>query len=336
MTELVSIIIPNRNGEATIERCLTAAYASRYENFEVIVVDDASTDRSVEIIKKFPCTLIVLDSQGGASKARNTGVDHCNGTILFFTDADCLLQEDTLEIAIDTLTSADNDIVLGGTYTVKSEDDNFFSRFQSAFINYFETLHSECPDYIATHAMVMYTNTFKLSAGFSEKYLPILEDVEFSHRVRCNGCKLVVNPKIQVRHIFNFSLSASYANGFRKAMYWTIYSLHNQDLFADSGTASRALKFNIVTLFVISLVLLLMIISGDKTLLVIILLLTVINLVMNRGVLRTFYAAGSKRFFVAASAYYLLFYPWAVGAGGLVGIASYNRYAKKLQGQVDV
>ena len=50
MNDLISIIIPNRNGAATIGKCLAAAVASRHDNFEVIVVDDGSEDDSVEVI----------------------------------------------------------------------------------------------------------------------------------------------------------------------------------------------------------------------------------------------------------------------------------------------
>lgn len=331
MAEFVSIIIPNHNGENTIGLCLEAVFASRYENYEVIVVDDGSIDHSVEIIKKFPCILIELENQCGASRARNRGANNCNGTILFFTDADCLVQEETLSNAVDTLAATDKDIVLGGTYTTMPVDDSFFSRFQSVFINYFETLNSDDPNYIATHAMAMYTSKFKLSGGFREDYLPILEDVEFSHRSRRNGYKLVINPIIQVRHIFNYSLLVSLYNGFRKARYWTIYSIHNRDLLADSGTASRALKLNVAAVFVSGLVILLMIITGETRLSVILLLLITINFVVNNGLLRAFYEAGGARFSIAASAYYLLLYPLAVGAGGLAGVVSYYRYAKRLK-----
>jgi glycosyltransferase involved in cell wall biosynthesis len=331
MTELVSVIIPNRNGEATIGYCLEAILSSRYENLEVIVVDDGSIDQSVEIIKKFPCTLIQLKNQCGASQARNRGVSHCNGNILFFTDADCLLQEETLSIAIESLTGADKDIVLGGTYTKKPVDDSFFGRFQSVFINYFETINSAIPDYIATHAMALYKKTFELNGGFREDFLPILEDVEFCHRIRKKGYQLVLNPAIQVRHVFNFSLLTSLYNGYRKAMYWSIYSLHNRDLFADSGTASRALKINVTTLFFTTLVILLIMVTGEYVLSVIILLLTAINLATNYGILQAFYKAGGSRFLLTASAYYLLLYPLAVGSGGLVGILNYYRYAKSLK-----
>ncbi|TAL24620.1 MAG: glycosyltransferase, partial [Nitrospirae bacterium] len=61
MHKLISVIIPNYNGEATIGKCLEAVFSSEYDKFEVVVVDDCSNDNSVEIIKRFPCRLISLD-----------------------------------------------------------------------------------------------------------------------------------------------------------------------------------------------------------------------------------------------------------------------------------
>ena len=56
--DLVSIIIPNYNSQKTIKYCLDAIYKQDYENYEVFVVDDCSTDKSVEIIKTYPCKLV--------------------------------------------------------------------------------------------------------------------------------------------------------------------------------------------------------------------------------------------------------------------------------------
>ena len=65
MAVKVSIIIPNRNAEATIGECLKAAFASNYKDFEVIVVDDFSSDNSLELIKQFPCKCIQLTNHSG-------------------------------------------------------------------------------------------------------------------------------------------------------------------------------------------------------------------------------------------------------------------------------
>ncbi|MEK7758380.1 MAG: glycosyltransferase family A protein, partial [Pseudomonadota bacterium] len=87
MENLISVIIPNRNGATTIGKCLDAALASRHANFEVIVVDDSSDDNSISVIAHYPCKLLRLSKHGGAALARNLGAQHARGAILFFTDA---------------------------------------------------------------------------------------------------------------------------------------------------------------------------------------------------------------------------------------------------------
>lgn len=330
MADLVSVIIPVRNGAATIARCLEAAFASRYERFEVIVVDDGSDDNSAEIIKTFPCTFVQLPGPCGVSRARNIGACHSHGDILFFTDADCLLNRDTLVAAVATLDAAGREVVLGGTYTVKPADDRFFSAFQSAFVNHAESRDRNNPDYIAAHAMVLYADTFEKSGGFAENFMPILEDVDFSHRLRRTGHRLVMDPGIQVRHLFDYSLLGSASNGFRKSKFWTIYSIHNRDLLADSGTASRALKLDVAALFGSILAALCGLVTGNAWCFIIIAVLMLLNIAVNRDLLQLFYRARGMVFALAAAAYYLLVYPLVVGAGGLAGVLGYRRYARLL------
>ena len=323
MTQLISVIIPNRNGAATIGKCLAAALASRHDNFEVIVVDDGSEDDSVEIIKGFPCRLIRLAQHGGAAKARNTGARHSRGDVLFFTDADCLLPPDSLAIASETLARAGPNAVAGGTYTALPHDRRFFSIFQSVFIHYCETRNAQRPDYLATHALAIPARIFSQSGGFHEEFLPILEDVEFSHRLRRMGYSLVMNPALQVRHIFDYSLARSWSNAVVKAKYWTLYSIGNGDLLADSGTASLGLKLNAAVYFLGLLLLLLFFATGSVLLLSALAAAIVLNLYGNRGLLQAFHDAGGIGFALGAAAYYLLLYPLAVGMGACAGVLKY-------------
>ncbi len=323
MADRVCVVIPNHNGSRTIGDCLEAVYAMDYDGFEVIVVDDCSDDDSVEIIKSFPCKLIRLQKQSGASAARNSGALNSGASILFFTDSDCLPEKNFLTLAVKTLGEKGPGAVVGGTYTKKPCDNDFYSRFQSLFINYSETKKPADPDYIAAHAMVIYAEDFRKAGCFPKKFLPIIEDVEFSHRLRKKGHRLFINPEMLVRHIFNFSLYKSMRNAVKKSMFWTIYSLDNRDLFGDSGTASLELKCNVASYF-LGLAVLFFYAYFQKTAIAGLLLpIYTVNIFVSGGLLKAFYVTGGSFFALRAAAYYLLIYPLAVGAGAAAGTIIY-------------
>lgn len=325
MSQMISVIIPNYNGAATLDACLRAATAVQDETVEIIVVDDGSDDRSVDIIRRFPsCLLIQLAANHGAAHARNVGAKRSRGEILFFTDADCLIDQDGLTRVRQALSASDSPVVLGGTYTPLPYDGRFCSRFQSVFIHYSETKHMASPDYVATHALAIRAETFHAGGGFNETMGPILEDVEFSHRLRRAGVKLMMEPGLQVQHVFNYSLFDSWRNAIRKTRYWIQYSLSNRDLFADSGTASFELKFNVCA-FYLCLALLLVSDAGHTSTPATVGLLAGLNLLLSRGLLKAFYVANSPVSGIAAILYYLLVYPIPVGMGGLAGLAGFMR-----------
>ncbi len=330
VSDLISIVIPNYNGESTIGKCLEAAFSSRYDNFEVVVVDDCSSDRSVEIIKGFPCKLVALKERSGASKARNAGARNSSGKLLFFIDSDCIVREDALSVAAASYAENGPDVVVGGTYTPMPYDDRFFSVFQSVFVNYSETKNLENPDYVATHAMAIDAEAFKKSGGFPEVFMPIIEDVEYSHRIRRAGYRLKMNPDLLVQHIFNYSFARSMKNAFKKSKYWTIYSLNNKDLLADSGTASVELKVNVLSFFLSLLFLLMWVLTRKSLLLYPVPFIFAANIFVNRRLIRAFHKTKGPVFAVLATLYYMLLYPLAVGTGGIAGLIKYYLSNKKV------
>ena len=209
-----------------------------------------------------------------------------------------------------------------GTYTLLPYDQTFFSIFQSVYIHYSETKNTGNPDYIATHAMIIAKELFQKSGGFNEFFMPILEDVEFSHRLKKKGIRLLMKPDIQVQHIFNFSLAKSMGNGIRKSKYWSIYSIKNRDLLADSGTASLEFKFNVLACFVAILLVLIGILVKSSVFVLPVLLLFGCNLFLNRNLLMAFHRVRGPFFAISAGLYYTLVYPFAVGIGVCSGIFS--------------
>jgi len=325
MEKFISVIIPNYNGGATIGKCLEAAFASDYTSFEVIVADDGSTDNSVEIIKRFPCRLVQLEKHGGASKARNSGARQSRGELLFFTDADCLFAPDSLSLANRAASDKGDRCIIGGTYTPRPYDNDFFSIFQSVFIHYSETKKCDKPDYIASHAMVIHASTFKESCGFPEDFMPILEDVEFSHRLLRKGITLAMDAALQVQHIFRFTMKKSLGNAYRKTKYWICYSLANRDLLADSGTASLELKVSGFAWLASAFVVLCGIISGNMFFLLPLPVLLGVAAFVNRKLFSLFHKTGGCSFAVRAKLYYTLVYPAAVWAGTVAGLVEFLR-----------
>ncbi|MBU1627701.1 glycosyltransferase, partial [bacterium] len=96
MGNFVSVIIPVFNASSTFEKCLTSVFKSDYKDFEVIVIDDGSTDKSMDIAKNYNCKIIELTENKGAANARNIGAKQAKGEIIFFTDSDCVVQKETI------------------------------------------------------------------------------------------------------------------------------------------------------------------------------------------------------------------------------------------------
>ena len=118
---MISVIIPLYNKEKIIERTLQSVLSQDYDDYEVVIVDDGSTDKSVEIVKNLlnqqnlrDKVRLISQSNGGPSKARNTGVKNANGEWIVFLDADDELLPGALKRFADIATAhGDADIIEG-------------------------------------------------------------------------------------------------------------------------------------------------------------------------------------------------------------------------------
>ena len=118
MKPKISVIIPIYNVEQYLEECLTSVTEQTFEDMEIILVDDGSTDRSTEIIQNFAKKdkRIILCSQAnkGVSTARNTGIRRAKGEYILFVDSDDkIAQSDSLKILYQMAVETNADLVLG-------------------------------------------------------------------------------------------------------------------------------------------------------------------------------------------------------------------------------
>ena len=108
---MISVIIPVYNVEDCLEECINSVLAQTYTDFEIIIVDDGSTDSSGQICDSYrnvdSRVFVFHTDNNGLSEARNYGIDHSNGDYIYFIDSDDWINSNVLEIALNKIGSAD-------------------------------------------------------------------------------------------------------------------------------------------------------------------------------------------------------------------------------------
>lgn len=99
MNDLISVIINAYNSEKFIKKCLDSVLNQTYENLEILVINDGSTDKTLDIVKSYKDSRIniITTKNQGLSLSRNTGIDNAKGEYLYFVDADDFIEKDTIE-----------------------------------------------------------------------------------------------------------------------------------------------------------------------------------------------------------------------------------------------
>jgi glycosyltransferase involved in cell wall biosynthesis len=132
---IFSVIVPFFNEESYIEQCVQALVNQDFkkDEYELIFVDNNSSDKSSEIIQQFPEIILLSEEKKGAYAARNKGLEVAKGYIIAFTDADCRVEKDWLTNIYEGMNKTDAAIVLGKTGF--PSDSSYLLRFFEDYDN---------------------------------------------------------------------------------------------------------------------------------------------------------------------------------------------------------
>lgn len=122
---MVSVIIPAYNAEKTLTQTLDSVFSQTYQEIEVILINDGSTDATNSIAFNYPNKVKVINIlNNGVSYARNLGLKHANGKYIQFLDADDLLLPQKLALQVQLLESSNADVAYGHwqRFTQNGED----------------------------------------------------------------------------------------------------------------------------------------------------------------------------------------------------------------------
>ena len=180
---LVSVIIPCYNQAHFLGEAIESVLSQSYPHFEVVVVDDGSTDNTQEVAARYPGVRCIRQENQGLAGARNTGIRHSNGSFLVFLDADDRLLADALEAGLSSLKAHPECAFAFGSCQHIAADGSPLPTAQApcAERDYYLALLER--NYIAVSAVVMYRRAvFEFVRGFDPSASPA-EDYELYLRV---------------------------------------------------------------------------------------------------------------------------------------------------------
>lgn len=223
--EKVSVVIPVYNVEKYLERCVESVMHQTYNNIEVILVNDGSTDGSLNVCKrlqeKYPQITIVDKKNGGLSSARNAGIAASHGEYIAFLDSDDWVTSDCYEYMLRLVVANQADLSDIMIYQVKSEQDQVPAVEEKIKIysgrdileHYMHRGMSEQNGAPYSACRKLYKR--KLFCGDTDSFAEgtVNEDICFNYRVLRKCSKIVVSNQIKY---FYFQGEASITNGAMK------------------------------------------------------------------------------------------------------------------------
>lgn len=232
-----SVVIVTFNSAKTIKSCLFSV--DELKDVEVIVVDNDSSENTIEEIKKFQKVKLIENRENlGFGKANNLGVKNSNGENIFFLNPDCVVEKDTVKILTDFL--ADNkDVAVVGPKLLNSDGSlqkeiSPFPTFLSEImvllrlhrLTFFQKLVYPNYDYSkiqeAEHligaALLVRKNIFEDLGGFDENFFLWFEETDLLKRIKKSGYKVVYFPGTSVTH--SLGQSTRRVNFLKKQTIW--------------------------------------------------------------------------------------------------------------------
>ena len=217
--ERVSVVIPAYNASKTIDDCLTSILKQDFSDYEVVVVDDGSTDDTLEKVKRYPVKLVRSPRQG-APGARNVGFEASKGNIVIFLDSDCIVGRNLIVNLIRPLLNPE----IGVTQPWWDNIDKD-KLVPSLIFKIYEYLVSniEYPDYLWSYCFAIRRELFEAVGKFDPATGIGADDIELAQRIVKAGYRIYLMKELRVKHLFRQSLLGHIKRHFRIARDQFVY-----------------------------------------------------------------------------------------------------------------
>jgi glycosyltransferase involved in cell wall biosynthesis len=199
----VTVVVPAYNREQTLRIVVSSVLANDYPDFELVVVDDGSSDGTAELVRTFAAEdhrvrLVRHEQNSGVATARNTGVAHANGEYIIFTDDDVKVPSDWIRNHIRHHLDGDGDVVGGWVHTPRDLD--WFGQAVGLL---------GLPNPIVVDGKVKAVPTCNASfpkalivdvGGFDPRFVRTADDLDFNCRLSRRNLRIIVGEGLDVEH----------------------------------------------------------------------------------------------------------------------------------------
>ncbi len=239
----LSVVIPAYNGAGQLSRCLEGLRRSEFTNFEVIVVDDCSTDNTPEVVATHGALAVRTLRTLGPAGARNLGVEYARAGIVVFVDADVILPRNALGMIAENFANDASLAAVFGSYDQEPAWEDFLSQYKNLMHGY---VHQDSNEQAATFwagCGAVRKEVFLEYGGFdANRYRePSIEDIELGYRLARGGEKIRLDKRIRVKHLKRWTLFRLLkADIFCRAVPWTKLIFETRCLPRDLNLTSCA------------------------------------------------------------------------------------------------
>ncbi|MGA7766361.1 MAG: glycosyltransferase [Candidatus Sulfotelmatobacter sp.] len=221
----VSIIIPTFNGASRIGNCLDALLEQTAgRDAEILVVNDGSTDHTAEVVAGYSGVRLITQSNAGPAAARNRGALEARGTIVLFTDDDCVPMPEWLAAMVEPFNDLD---VVGVKGVYRTRQSRLVARFVQIEYEDKYRLMADVPhiDFIDTYSAGFRRDRFLEMNGYDTSFpVACAEDVELSYRMSARGWTMKFVPAAIVYHTHPDTLG-KYLKKKYKFAFWRVLAV---------------------------------------------------------------------------------------------------------------
>jgi glycosyltransferase involved in cell wall biosynthesis len=196
----ISVIVPVRNGEHQLPHLLGALAKQTLprDRFELLVVDDCSTDGTVELLRASGlATVLSTPRRGGSYVARNVAGRAARGSIMAFTDGDCVPAPDWLERGLERMRAGTADLLAGHVHLPLGPRPSAAALLDAS--RHLDQQRAVADGFGATANLWLPARVFSQTGMFNEKLISG-GDTEFCHRAVAGGARLAYAPDVVVMH----------------------------------------------------------------------------------------------------------------------------------------